>query len=158
AADAALSMRRIGLVYQRTDRFESFTGVDTAAICRHDRSLKEHADLTLFCSPVLFEQERCQCRLPLLVDHGVDFDDFVRSADSLGFPPDIAALPRPRVGFIGGIDSHTFDPALFRDVAARLPHISFLLIGACSLPSGWCPLPNVALLGQRPYSQVASYM
>jgi glycosyltransferase involved in cell wall biosynthesis len=33
-----------------------------------------------------------------------------------------------------------------------------VLVGECTLPSGWCPLPNVSLLGKRPYEQVASYL
>ena len=53
---------------------------------------------------------------------------------------------RPRVGFVGGIDDHTFDPPLFVEVARRLPEFQFFLVGSCSLPQGWCTLPNVHLL------------
>lgn len=158
AADAARSLARAGLIYQRTDRFESYTGVDSSAIAAADRGLKQSADATLFCSPLLFDEESVQCRRPLLVDHGVDYDDFARAAQSPVEPPDIAHMPRPRVGFVGGIDAHTFDPALFTRVAALLPGVQFMLVGACSLPAGWCRLGNVHLLGQRPYGQVASYM
>ncbi|HPG88920.1 MAG TPA: glycosyltransferase, partial [Hyphomicrobium sp.] len=34
----------------------------------------------------------------------------------------------------------------------------FVLVGGCSLPDGWCTLPNVKLLGRKPYEIVASYM
>jgi len=73
-------------------------------------------------------------------------------------PGDVAGLPRPRVGFVGGLDAHTFDPALFLDVAARLPEATFMLVGGSSLPPGWCTLPNVHLLGRKPYDSVARYM
>ena len=43
-------------------------------------------------------------------------------------------------------------------VAAALPEVSFVMIGACSLPEGWCLHRNVYLMGQRPYEQVADYM
>jgi len=59
---------------------------------------------------------------------------------------------------VGGIDAHTFDPGLFLGVASRLPGFRFVLVGACSLPSGWCDLRNVHLLGRKPYEAVASYM
>lgn len=70
----------------------------------------------------------------------------------------MASIPRPRVGFVGGIDAHTFGPQLFHEVARLLPEANFVLVGACSLPEGWCPAPNVTMLGQQPYEQVAEYM
>ena len=150
------------LVYQRTDRFENFLGVDQARIRSFDRNLKDRADLVLFCSRQLHTAEQDQCRNALFVDHGVDFDRFeaagLAADDGAGGPADVAAITRPRVGFIGGIDVHTFDPALFVEVARALPDLQFVLVGACSLPSGWCTLKNVHLLGQRPYEAVASYM
>jgi len=155
---AALSMRRSGLIYQRTDRFEAFKGVNAEAIRADDVALKQHADLTLFCSGLLHQNESGECRHPLFVDHGVDFDAFSRAGAGAEFPADVANLKRPLIGFIGGIDSHTFDPALFLQVAKLLPDMHFALIGACSLPQGWCELPNVSLLGQRPYQQVPGYM
>lgn len=146
------------LVYQRTDRFEAFPGVNRDQISGYDRELKQRADATLFCSSLLFETERDSCRNAVFVDHGVDFDRFRDAAAAGDEPADVKELPRPRVGFVGSIDAHTFDPELFLDVAAKMKHCSFVLVGACSLPEGWCQLPNVHLLGQRPYEQVAAYM
>jgi len=150
----------VGVVYQRTDRYECFRGVDTDLIRGYDGYLKERADLTLFCSQLLYGEESAACRASAFIDHGVDFERFALAgvAGSKQDPSDTRTIPRPRVGFIGGIDSHTFDPALFLDVARRLEHVQFLLVGGCSLPNGWCVLPNVKLFGQRPYDEVAAYM
>jgi glycosyltransferase involved in cell wall biosynthesis len=145
-----------GLVYQRTDRFEAFGGVDPDRIRKYDRELKERADLTLFCSRALYEDE--QCRRAVYVDHGVDFERFAEAGDSPTIPQDVQSIPGPRVGFVGGVDSHTFDSALFIEVARRVPQAQFMVVGSCSLPAGWCDLPNVHLLGQRPYDQVPGYM
>ncbi|KAB2850904.1 MAG: glycosyltransferase family 1 protein, partial [Hyphomicrobiaceae bacterium] len=94
-----------------------------------------------------------------VVDHGVDYQDFEAAGiGGMPEPADIAALPRPRAVFVGGIDHHTFAPELFAKVAAALPDVHFPLIGGCSLPEGWCPLPNVHLLGRKPYTEVARYM
>ncbi|MBN1442307.1 MAG: glycosyltransferase [Planctomycetes bacterium] len=147
-----------GLVYQRTDRFENFPGVDREFIAACDRELKQRADLTLFCSPLLFEAEREECRASIFLDHGVDFERFAAAGRSPADPEDLQGIPRPRVGFIGGIDSHTFDPELLLEVVDLRPECSFVLVGACSLPDGWCPSPRVHLLGQRPHDQVAAYM
>jgi glycosyltransferase involved in cell wall biosynthesis len=150
------------IVYQRTDRFEDFKGVNPEKIKSFDRKLKEQSDIVLFCARELYNAEKQQNAHSLFVDHGVEFDKFEQagvSADDQGLEPeDLQGIGRPRVGFIGGIDSHTFDPDLFTAVAKSLPDFQFVMIGACSLPDGWCPFDNVHLLGQRPYEQVASYM
>jgi len=145
----------VGLIYQRTDRFEDFLGVNPDEIRSYDVELKGRADVTLFCSTHLFGREADGCRSALLVDHGVDFEMFEAGGAE---PGDVREVPHPRVGFIGGIDSHTFDPSLFLDVASALPDMQFVLVGACSLPAGWCDLKNVHLLGRRPYGEVARYM
>lgn len=165
AAGAAEALRPARLVYQRTDRFEAFPNVDRDAIAAADRSLKQRADLTLFCSRLLYEAEQDQCRRAAYVDHGVDYARFeeagVKARGSGGEtgPADLGSIPRPRVGFVGGIDSHTFDPPLLVEVARLLPECAFVLVGACSLPAGWTDgLPNVHLLGQRSYDEVPAYM
>ncbi|RZU98363.1 glycosyltransferase [Spiribacter vilamensis] len=149
------------LVYQRTDRMEAFTGVDHDYIAGLDQDLKAQADVTVFCATSLYESEQADCRRAAFIDHGVDFDRFALAGTTQGDeaePGDLRDISRPRVGFIGGIDAHTFDPAFFKTVAEQLPDISFVLVGACSLPEDWCALPNVHLLGQRPYASVPSYM
>ena len=150
---------RVGLVYQRTDRYECYPGVQQSRIKGCDDRLKSRADLTVFCGDLLFAQESAECRNACLIDHGFDLKRFERASRGHSPEPrDLADLKRPRVGFIGGIDSHTFDVRLFIETAQQLPEIQFVLVGACSLPDGWCELPNVAMLGQKPYEQVADYM
>jgi len=158
AAEIAAHIRGAMMVYQRTDRYETFHNVDASAIARYDRQLKSTASLTLFCSSSLYEEERHQCRDAMFADHGVDYERFAQAALRPDEPNDVRDIARPRVGFVGGIDSHTFDPGLFVDVARRMPHVQFVLVGACSLPDGWCREENIHLLGQRPYEQVADYM
>ena len=82
---------------------------------------------------------------------------FSAVGDARGFEPDdLAALPHPRAGFIGGIDAHTFDPGLFVDVARRLAdmpvHADRRLLAAGRLAAGF---GNVTLLGRKPYDEVA---
>lgn len=159
AAGVVDALDPAAVVYQRTDRYECFPGVDANRIRELDQYLKARADLTVFCSTFLYEREAGDCRSACVIDHGVDFDRFAAASRGLVvLPEDVAHLPRPRVGFVGAVDRHTFDPALFVEVARRLPEAHFVVVGPCSLPAGWCSLPNVSLLGKRAYEEVHSYM
>lgn len=178
AATIAEQLQPTSLIYQRTDAYENFPGVDADLIRRLDQRMKNRADITLFCSSFLMDREALDCRNALFVDHGVDFDRFAAAGHTSGDSrPDgerggnadtqaskndglrhVRQLPRPRVGFVGSIDNHTFDPTLFGEVVRRLPEVQFVLVGGCSLPEGWCRAPNVSLLGQQPYDLVADYM
>ena len=148
------------VVYQRTDRYEHFQGVDVERIRGYDVALKQQADLTVFCSTSVYEDEAAECVAAAFVDHGVDYQHFALAGDreAGSEPADVTGIGRPRVGFVGGIDAQTFDPELFVKVASKMPECSFVLVGACSLPNGWCGLENVHSLGRKPYDQVADYM
>jgi glycosyltransferase involved in cell wall biosynthesis len=147
------------LVFQRTDRFEAFPEGDAAELTRQVAFARARADVTVYCARSLMQEETQLARDQVLIDHGIDADMFVTAGRSPSpGPDDIAALPRPRAVFVGGIDAHTFDPELFLSVARALPDVAFPMVGDCSLPAGWCPLPNVHFLGRKPYTEVARYM
>jgi glycosyltransferase involved in cell wall biosynthesis len=148
-----------GIVLQRTDRFEAFPEADGDLVLNQIRRLKAQADLVVYCAPHLEAEERHQVARTLLVTHGADVAAFAaagRTPEPL--PSDVASISGPRVGFVGGLDAHTFDPELFVAVARRLSDHQFVLVGGSSLPQGWCPLANVHLLGRKPYDEVARYM
>lgn len=148
-----------GLVLQRTDRFEAFPEGDADLIGRQIGKVKDKADLVVYAAPHLMDEEAGSVSRQLLVTHGVEYDRFAQAGSEVkSDPEDMRGIDGPRVGFIGGIDAHTFDPQLFLDVASRLPSHQFVLVGGCSLADDWCSLENVHQLGRKPYDQVADYM
>lgn len=148
-----------GVILQRTDRFEAFPEADGTLVARQISQLKDRADLVVYCAPHLEAEERGTVGRSLLLTHGADVSTFAAAGrGEIGEPPDVTALARPRIGFVGGIDAHTFDPELFLGVAQRLPDHQFVMVGGMSLPAGWCPLDNVHFLGRKPYDSVAAYM
>ena len=147
------------VVYERTDRWEEFPDCDRAAIERHHARLRSLAVLTLYASRSLHGAESAAARRAIVLNHGVDFERFASAGETpFPEPDDLAAVPRPRVGFVGSIDSHTFDERLFRDVVAKLPEVSFVLVGPSSIGVERWGISNVRFLGQKDYESVAQYM
>ena len=157
-ADVVDRLGPAAVVLQRTDRFEDFPEGDPRRLRAQIEHLKRTADLVIYSAPHLEREEAHQVRRHMLVTHGVDLAAFAAAGSARNDPPDLARMPRPRVGFIGGIDAHTFDPALFLETARRLPGHQFVLVGNSSLPHGWCNLPNVRWIGARRYEEVPAIM
>jgi glycosyltransferase involved in cell wall biosynthesis len=153
------SLNAVATIFQRTDRFEAFPEGNPEELSAQVTALQRAADLTVYAASHLMDEERRLARRQLLVTHGVDFDAFAEAGRRKGGEPlDVRGIARPRAGFIGGIDHHTFDPELFLGVARRLPNVQFVMIGSCSLSEGWCRLSNVTFLGRKPYEMVRHYM
>ncbi len=158
SCDTALALPRTKLIYQRTDRYEEYPGVDRKQILYYDRKLKEHADLTFFSNQKLYEEERSQCRKAAYIDHGVDYDHFANAEKDPWIPPEMENLKHPIAGFYGGIDAHTFDMNLMAQTVEKLPDVTFVFIGKASIDC--TPLnrhPNVVMIDQKPYDQIPHY-
>lgn len=145
------------MLYQCTDLYAAYDGVDNEVIRDLDYKLRTMSDVTIFCSSLLKETFGPDCAKAVFVDHGVDYNDFVTGA-SAAEPKDLSGIPHPRVGFVGGISNGVFDTQLFLDVARKAPEFNFVLVGNCDLPSDWCTLKNVHLLGKKNLSEVPAYM
>jgi len=158
ACDVALKMKKSRLVYQRTDRYEESEGIDVAVITNYDKKLKAQADLTIFVSKLVYDEERNQCKNPLYLDHGVDYDLFAGDGRSTAPPADIADLPRPIIGYFGEVNGHSVDIALAQQLADLLPEMSFVYIGNVSSDvSALEARKNVRLLPRKPYEEIPVY-
>ena len=158
ACDVAINMKKNRLVYQRTDCFEEFPGVDTKIVREYDRKLKAAADLTLFVNRILYEEESKQCKRALYVDHGVDYRMFASAEKIEDVPNEMREMKRPVVGFFGYIEDHTVDIGFIEKVVDYLPEKSFVFVGeAMADCSGLMAKDNVWMLGKKPYEQIPHY-
>lgn len=158
ACDVAMNMKRVKLVYQRTDRFEEYPDVDAETIRRYDQKLKANADLTIFASSSLYEEECKQCKKALYIDHGVDYSMFARAEKLDDVPKEMREMKRPVVGFFGEIEDHTCDVGFIEKLVELMPEISFVFIGkAMADCSGLMGRKNVWMLGKKPYEQIPHY-
>lgn len=159
AAEAAERIGGVGIVHQRTDRFEAFPSGTSEHLVGWIEDLFRVSDLNVFCARNLFQEEETRGRAAALVDHGVDHERFEKAGRGDFMEPEgFAGIPHPRVGFVGGIDEHTFDPPLFRKVVEQMPEVQFMLTGGCSLPDDALDLPNVHFLGKAALEDVPAHM
>ena len=157
-------------VYDCMDRWSEFPDALTdvkygALVASAEQRLLDRADV-VFCSAAgLFEAKRSSARgRTVLVRNGADIEHF--SPKQRTPPPELAALRRPVVGYVGAL-ADWVDFELLRSVILSRPDWSFVFIGplfgsksagdarALELISG---LPNVHLLGTRPYADVPAYV
>lgn len=166
----SLDVERAGVVYDCMDRWTDFPDAISDAgwrglVAEYERQLLATADV-VFCSAAgLFESKRRTATgRVLLLRNGADVEHF--SSRARRVPDDIAHLPHPIIGYVGAI-AEWVDFELLRSVALLRPDWSLVLIGpvfrgktsgdprALKLISN---LPNVHLLGPRPYPVVPAYL
>ena len=128
-------------------------------IAASEQRLFKEADLVFVTSERLRERAAaCGARVHLF-PFGVNFDRFdaVRN-DGTAAPEDLRVLPRPVVGYVGGLHQWV-DQDLVAAVADRLPGATFAMVGPPQ--TDVTPLErraNVRLLGQRPHPEVPRYV
>jgi hypothetical protein len=149
------------LVYNRSDRHSAFVEADQAVIRGLEERMLRESDLVVYSSRALMEEDRPLAEgRQLFLDHGVDLEHFDPERNTTE-PEDLRAIPRPRVGFFGGLDDYLVDFELIRATARALPHAHFVLIGDkyCSDQEieRMVALPNLTWLGFRPYEEIPAY-
>jgi glycosyltransferase involved in cell wall biosynthesis len=158
ACNIARKLRKSKLVYQRTDRFEDTPLVNSQSVSQDDKTLKREADLTIYVSTSLYEQERAQCKRAFFLDHGVDYEIFASAEKKQEIPADMVDIKKPIIGYFGGIADHKVDIELVQKLTTLLPEFSFVFVG--DAPKDCCDnlaYANVRLLGQKPYEQIPHY-
>jgi uncharacterized SAM-binding protein YcdF (DUF218 family)/glycosyltransferase involved in cell wall biosynthesis len=94
-----------------------------------------------------------------LFPFGVSFERFeqVRNGSD-PVPPELAALRRPIVGYVGGLHQWV-DQELLVEAAVRMPDVTFAMVGPAQTDvSALARCPNVTLLGQQPHADVPRYV
>lgn len=117
------------------------------------------ADLVFVTSEKLRQRAAAFSSRVHLFPFGVSLAAFETVRDAAPpLPDDLARLPRPVVGYVGGLHQWV-DQALVCEVARRLPHVTFAFVGPAQVDvSRLAALPNVVLLGKRAHSDVPHYV
>jgi len=146
------------VVYDCADRHDAFVRLQRPSLVRWmEQRLCDRADLILTVSAALTDAigpRRCH-----LVPNGTDFAFFRATlAPNLATADDLAAIAPPIVGYVGTIDSRV-DIELLEAAARGIPEATFVFVGPAHADVGRLrALPNVRLLGRRPYELLPRYL
>jgi glycosyltransferase involved in cell wall biosynthesis len=145
-------------VYYCTDEWSMFSYIDTEAMVDAERALLARVDCVFAVNEALARRKRALNPETHVASHGVDQPLFARTLDpDTRVPEDLAALPQPVIGFAGTLHDWV-DLDLIAEVARRHPEWSVVLIGrVLADPQPLARLPNVHLLGRRPYEELPGY-
>src|SRR5690606_5358427 len=144
--------------FNRSDKSSEFAEADRAAIAALEDRLLGAADLVLYVSRALMEEERDRTGgRSRFLDHGVDLEHFDPTRPGRE-PADLRAIPRPRIGFFGTLRERLVDFDLLERLARALPDAQLVLVGDATSPmKRFEPLPNVHWLGRRAYEEIPRY-
>ncbi len=145
-------------VYYCTDEWSRFSYVDGPRMGEMERTLCQRADVVFATARTLWERRRALNPETHLALHGVDHAHFAKALDPVTAVPDeLAGCARPIIGFFGLVHDW-IDVSLLAYVAERRPDWTIAVVGKTQIDvSVLQRLPNVKLLGRKPYEELPRY-
>lgn len=123
----------VRIVFDRCDDFTTLPEANKDQVWALEKRLLEIADAAAYVHEGLMERERGLVKQSVLIGHGVDFDQFVAARPLTGprcpLPETMQHLPKPIVGFYGGMDEYRMDTALMLKIARHIHPGTLVLIG-----------------------------
>lgn len=133
-------------VYHVADEISEFPTSHRAITEALEQRMLRKVDLVFAAAEELSKDKRQWQPQTYTVWNAIDTTTFAHAKP--GDPPRLAAIPSPRVIFVGVIDAWV-DLELLRLAATRLPHIHFVLVGPAKVSTARLEdLPNVHLVGR----------
>lgn len=145
-------------IFRVTDRLDSFPS-SSAAMIEAERELIRRVDCVVYTAITLEEYIKSdKPQAALYLPNGADVDHFSIPKDRLPCPVEYETINQPIAVYVGAIASW-FDVELLANCAAKLPDVSFVVIGP--VDTNVDPLrrlKNLHLLGRRPYDSLPGYL
>lgn len=143
------------VVYHCVDDIGAQERVDAASFAAAERRYAQRADLVLASAPALADRMRQLTEHVLYAPNVADSERFSRALEPGGVDGALAALPEPRLVFVGTISAAKLDFDLLLGLAAARRDWTIALVGPVGLGdpatdiSGLASEPNIHLLGPR---------
>jgi glycosyltransferase involved in cell wall biosynthesis len=145
-------------VYYCVDEWSLFRELDGPRIAAAEQRLCREVDLVFAACEELVLRKRRLNPNTFLVPHGVDYELFARALEpTTVIPNELAALPRPHVGFFGTL-ADWVDTELLVELARHRPEWSIVLVGPIMADVSALRGPhNIHLLGARAHVELPAY-
>ena len=146
------------VVYHCVDEYSEFTGADARAILDMEARLLRRSDVVIVSAEPLLRSKRRLNSDTHLITHGVEVEHFRRALDpATPVPEPLRAAAGPVIGFFGLI-ADWVDLELVAFLARERPNATFVMVGKADTDVSMLErLPNVLLVGRRPYSELPGY-
>ena len=139
--------------YRLADDDSLFDSVTQAMRARAHADLPRY-DVVFATSRLLLEKARSAgARKAVLLPNGIDLGRFPGASSA---PAELDPLPRPRIVYVGAIESW-FDWPTVVESARALPQASFPVVGGPRHVPSELPA-NIHLMGKRPHGEVAAWL
>jgi glycosyltransferase involved in cell wall biosynthesis len=144
-----------GSAYLCMDDFLHLPNVSHQMIAPLERELLSRVDIVIATAKALVDLKRPSSGQAFHLPQGVNFAHFSAPRP---VPAELAALPRPIIGFAGTLATPPIDIDLLLRVADANPTASIVLVGPVSWDESTIRRPNVHILGHRPYPLLPAYV
>lgn len=152
-------------IYHCVDEIKAQPGMPVEILEAAEKQLAQNVDVIFTTSSQLTETRRVWNANTHYLPNVADYRHFATAlAEETSVPSDLAAIPGPRLGFIGAISGYKIDFRLIRHIAEARPDWSIVLIGEVGEGDPWTDssllrgLPNLHLLGPRSYKKLPAYL
>jgi len=148
------------VLYYIDDDHAAKKGIDGPSFRDAERRFARRADVVMASAPELAARMRTLSDNVHEAFNVADTAMFANALEEGPVDPEIAALPEPRIVFIGAIIASKIDIPMVRELSALRPDWSFPFVGPIgpgdptTNVEGLKDLPNVHLLGHRPYEKL----
>ncbi len=144
----------VASVYFCMDDFAHLAGVSANMLETLERRLLGVVDAMVATAESLTDTKAPRSGEAHYLPQGVNYEHF---AEPRPEPEDLRGLPRPLLGFAGGI-SACCDLNLIRRLADENADGSVVLVGPVVVDTAPLDRPNIHILGPRPYSDLPAYV
>jgi glycosyltransferase involved in cell wall biosynthesis len=161
AAEMIGTLDEAAVVYQVSDKYDANTmdhATDPALIRRLHEHAIDAADLVFYSGRKLFSEATRGCERSYLLEQGVDYEHWRRVGEgTMAIAPEVANIPRPRLGYFGAIEPWLVDQELIKRAARGRPEWQWIFIGNKSRGLEIEDLPNTHFLPPVPYAELPRY-
>jgi glycosyltransferase involved in cell wall biosynthesis len=162
--DAVSTLSRGPLVYHCVDDIAEIPGVDVTAFRSAQQALLERCEAVFTTAMSLNEVCSRFNRNTHFFGNVVDDGHFAEARDEGPIPAELAAIPEPRLVYHGVLSDFKVDFPLLLQTANARPDWQWVIIGEeregqrSELLAQLARMPNVHLLGYRPYQVLPQYL